>query len=141
MKILGTLIFASLFPFVVNAEVPKWYHNGDVKGEGMVVSIDIGQRLVVIDDQHMKLGNKIKVHSPSQEFAPLGKIQSGQIIGFDYEQNDQGKIEITEIWILDKDIISELDKAANKPSGTSGSSENNKASKAKGYRPPLRVSQ
>ena len=155
MKTIVTLIIAALFPFVVNAEVPKWYKSGVVKGEGTVVSIDIKQRLIMIDDQHMKLSSKIKVHSPAQEFVPLGKIQSGQLIGFNYEPNDNGKIEITEIWIIDKEIMSQLDKASNKASGTNdrkenitgaGAIQNKKADKErswenKGSRPPLRVSQ
>lgn len=141
MKTIAILIFAALFPFMVNAELPEWYQKGNVKGEGAIVSIDFDKRVVIIDDQRMQLSNKVQIHTSVQEFAPLGKIESGQLIGYDYEQDNEGKTVITEIWVLNKEIISELDKASNKPVGASGSGESSKAKKDNGYRQPLRVSQ
>lgn len=151
MKRLVTLIFAALFPFAVNAEVPEWYKAGNIRGEGDVMSIDVRQRVVVIDDQQMLIGQRAKVHSLAQEFVSLDKIKDGQYIGYDFKSNEKGKVVITEIWIMDEKIIKELDimaeandkRDSSNGDGTlqsSGAKKQN-SEKTKGSRPPLRVSQ
>ncbi|THB75596.1 MAG: hypothetical protein D6B28_00085 [Gammaproteobacteria bacterium] len=131
MKRLFTLIFAALFPLVVSAEVPKWYLEANVKEEGSVLSIDIKQRVVVIDDQRMLLSSRVKTHSPVQEFVSLKKIKPGQHIGFDYVRDGNGKIMITEIWILDETIMPEPQKGAQGTETTSDDKEKTKSSPIK----------
>lgn len=132
MKRLVALMFATLFPLVVNAEVPEWYPQDNFKAEGIVLSIDIKQRIIIIDDQQMLLSRRIKVHSPTQEFVPLIKIKKGQEIGFNFVRDDNGKTVVTEIWTIDETIMPEpLQKGGGSVAGSISDPTNQNAGKDK----------
>lgn len=121
MKKLVTILFAALFPLVSSAEVPEWYPEGEFKRSGYIKQIDLKARVIIVADRMAALSDRVKAHSPTEEFYPLSKIKVGQFVGLDYIRDDNGKILITEIWVVDETIIPELPQAGNVSDSTSNS--------------------
>ncbi len=99
-------LFIALFafsPMLANAEVPSWYPQTGYDISGVVVQIDIRSRVILIEDDQLKLSTSVKAHSIADEFYSLSQIKAGDFIGVDVSELSDGSVEIVEIWLLDKE--------------------------------------
>ena len=78
------------------------YYPEDLPRTGPLERLDLGERVVVVNDTLYRLARYVPVHTPRLEMADLGDLAEGDEIAFNHERKVQGSSVITEIWKLPK---------------------------------------
>ncbi len=110
LKFIKGLVIAltCLFPVLASAEVPSWYTQKGYDVSGIINQIDTRNRIILVGEDLIKIAAKVKVHSLDDEFYSLSRLKVGDLIGIDVTELEGGRIEIVEIWLLDKDGVKEF---------------------------------
>lgn len=103
MKKLLILVFVLFLPLEASAETPSWYPQKGYELNGIVQQLDLRGREIVISDDKLIIASRVKVHSLTNEYLSLSSLKVGDIVGVDITEYNDGKVEVVEIWILDKD--------------------------------------
>ncbi|MDT8403755.1 hypothetical protein [Sulfuriflexus sp.] len=76
------------------------YYPSDFQKKGIVRTINAGQKQLIIDGLSYHYQVDLQVHSPTQKYGTVYSLKEGQIIGFSYKEDLNGKRIITEIWVI-----------------------------------------
>ncbi len=115
-----------LSPLAVFAENPQWYPQKGYELNGIIQQLDIREREIIISDDKLSIASGVKVHSMTNEYLSLSSLKVGDAIGVDITEHADGKVEIVEIWLLDKDkpvLFSSDSSGSSEFSGSAGISD------------------
>lgn len=98
--VLSIMIYST--SFVVIAADPFWYPKGEFKVEGVISTIDMKRRVIVVSDMQLSLASIVTVHSKKQQYSSLSNLQVGDMIGMDIIEKQNQQTIVTEIWIINK---------------------------------------
>lgn len=98
MSLLAAILTAT--SAMASAENLPDYYPEFFRNSGIVSTIDVGGKTMVVHDMRVDLDNDTKVYTRRSQSASLLNIEPGSLIGYNYRLNKNGRPVAYEVWVL-----------------------------------------